>query len=113
MRINAREIARGLRLEGVQNRGRNAILASRTWSDLQESLDCGSRGDVGGIQPGDFSLRDLAANTIFSRNGDPVGHEFVQNYFDPGSGPSSDGDRSSLTSDGSGGSGSGGSGSGR
>ncbi len=86
MRINAREIARGLRLEGVQTRGRQAVLESRTWGDLQEALDSGSRGQPGGIQPTDFSLRDLAANTIFSRNGDPVGHGFVQEYFDPGSG---------------------------
>jgi hypothetical protein len=86
MRINAKEIARGLRLEGVQNGGRNAVLSSRTWGDLQEALDCGSRGESGGIAPGNFSLRDLAANTIFSRNGDPVGHGFIQEYFDPGSG---------------------------
>src|SRR3974377_2162460 len=86
MRINAKEIARGLRLEGIQNRGREAVLASRTWGDLQEALDCGSRGESGGISPQDFSLRDLAANTIFSRNGDPVGHGFVQEYLDPGSG---------------------------
>ena len=86
MRINAREIARGLRLEGVQTRGRQAVLQSRTWGDLQEALDSGSRGQPGGIQPHNFSLRDLAANTIFSRNGDPVGHGFVQEYFDPGSG---------------------------
>ena len=86
MRINAREIARGLRLEGVQNRGREAVLASRTWGDLQEALDCGSRGEPGGIAPQAFSLRDLAANTIFSRNGEPVGHGFVQEYFDPANG---------------------------
>jgi hypothetical protein len=86
MRINAKEIARGLRLEGVQNRGREAVLASRTWGDLQEALDCGRRGETGGIAPANFSLRDLAANTIFSRNGEPVGHGFVQEYFDPGSG---------------------------
>src|SRR5208283_1124689 len=86
MRINAREIARGLRLEGVQNRGRSAVLASRTWSDLQEALDCGSRNESGGLAPQNFSLRDLAANTIFSRNGDAVGHGFVQEYFDPSSG---------------------------
>jgi hypothetical protein len=86
MRINAKEIARGLRLEGVQNRGRTAVLSSRTWGDLQEALDCGSRGETGGIDPHHFSLRDLAANTIFSRNGDAVGHGFVQEYFDPGSG---------------------------
>ncbi len=86
MRINAREIARGLRLEGVQNRGREAVLASRTWTDLREALDCGSRGAPGGILPQNFSLRDLAAHTIFSRNGDPVGHGFVQEYFDPAGG---------------------------
>ncbi len=86
MRINAREIARGLRLEGVQNRGREAVLQSRTWGDLQEALDAGSRSQTGGIAPHNFSLRDLAANTIFSRNGDPVGHGFVQEYFDPGCG---------------------------
>lgn len=83
MRINAREIARGLRLEGVQNRGRDAVLASRTWGDLQEALDAGNRGDTGSIAARDFSLRDLAANTIFSRNGDPVGHSFVESYFNP------------------------------
>jgi hypothetical protein len=83
MRINAREIARGLRLEGVQNRGREAVLASRTWGDLQEALDAGSRGDVGGIAAHAFSLRDLAAHTIFSRDGDPVGQTFVEEYFDP------------------------------
>ena len=33
--------------------------------------------------PQAFSLRDLAANTIFSRNGEPVGHSFVEEYFDP------------------------------
>ncbi len=83
MRINAREIARGLRLEGVQNRGRDAILRSRTWGDLQEALDAGHRNEPGGIAARDFSLRDLAAHTIFSRNGDPVGHSFVEEYFDP------------------------------
>ena len=83
MRINAREIARGLRLEGVQIRGRDAVLASRTWGDLQEALDAGSRGDAGGIPAGAFSLRDLAANTIFSRDGEPVGQTFVEEYFDP------------------------------
>ncbi len=86
MRINAKEIARGLRLEGAQNRGRNAVLASRTWSDLQEALDAGSRGETGGISPLAFSLRDLAAHTIFSRDGEPVGHGFVQEYFDPANG---------------------------
>jgi hypothetical protein len=83
MRINAREIARGLRLEGVQNRGRDAVLASRTWGDLQEALDAGSRGDAGGIAANAFSLRDLAANTIFSRDGEPVGQTFVEECFDP------------------------------
>jgi hypothetical protein len=83
MRINAREIARGLRLEGVQNRGRDAVLGSRTWGDLQEALDAGSRGGVGGIPATAFSLRDLAANTIFSRDGQPVGQTFVEEYFDP------------------------------
>ncbi len=83
MRINAREIARGLRLEGVQNRGREAVLGSRTWGDLQEALDAGSRHEVGAIAPQDFSLRDLAAHTIFSRNGDPVGHSFIETYLSP------------------------------
>jgi len=83
MRISAKEIARGLRSEGVQNRGKDAILASRTWGDLQEALDCGSRGEVGGIQAGNFSFRDLAANTIFSRDGEPVGQTFIEEYFDP------------------------------
>ena len=36
MRINAREIARGLRLEGVQNRGREAVLASQMAFYLSE-----------------------------------------------------------------------------
>ncbi len=83
MRINAKEIARGLRLEGVQLHGDRAVVASRTWGDLQEALDCGNRGAPGGISPRDFSLRDLAAHTIFSRNGDPVGADFVEQYFDP------------------------------
>ena len=90
MRINAREIAHGLRLEGRHLRGqhtrdayRQELLGTRTWGDLQEALDCGSRGEPGGIAAGDFSLRDLAANTIFSRNGDPVGMSFVAEYFDP------------------------------
>ena len=61
-------------------------MESRTWGDLQEALDAGNRGDVGGIPALAFSLRDLAANTIFSRNGDPVGHGFVQEYFDPAGG---------------------------
>jgi hypothetical protein len=83
MQIAAKHIARGLRTEGVQNRGRQAILNSRTWSDLQEALDAGSAGTPGGIAPKDFRLRDLAAHTIFSRNGDPVGYEFVEEFFDP------------------------------
>lgn len=90
MRISAKEIARGLRLEGRQLRGqqtrdeyRQSLLETRTWGDLQEALDCGSRGEVGGIAAHDFSLRDLAAHTIFSRNGDPVGAGFVSEYFDP------------------------------
>ncbi|MEI8374816.1 MAG: hypothetical protein WCJ35_18485 [Planctomycetota bacterium] len=86
MRINAKEIARGLRLEGVQNRGKEAILGSRTWGDLQEALNCGSRGEVGGIHAQDFSLRALAAETIFSKNGDPVGQTFIEEYMNPDNG---------------------------
>lgn len=86
MRINAREIARGLRLEGVQVGNRRAVLSSRTWGDLQEALDCGSRGEVGGINATDFSLRDLAAHTIRSRDGSPVGESFIQEYFNPRNG---------------------------
>jgi hypothetical protein len=86
MRINASAIARGLRLEGVPGRGREAVLHSRTWGDLQEALDLGSRGEPGGIAANAFSLRDLAANTIFSRDGEAVGHGFVQEYFDPACG---------------------------
>ena len=81
MRIKAKEIARSLRLEGVQLRGKDAILASRTWSDLQEALDANVRHDVGAIQPECFSLRDLAAQTIFGRDGEPVGDRFVEDFF--------------------------------
>jgi hypothetical protein len=83
MKINSREISRGLRAEGVQLRGRDAVLASRTWGDLQEALDAGNRGEPGGIPAAAFSLRELAANTIFSRDGEPAGHAFVEEAFDP------------------------------
>ena len=86
MRIKAREIARGLRLENAATRYpgermrdyKQRLMGTRTWGDLQEALDSGSRGQSGGILPHDFSIRDLARNTIFSRNGDPVGNEFVE-----------------------------------
>ena len=81
MRINAREIARGLRLEGVQNRGRDAVLGSRTWGDLQEALDAGSRGAAGGIPVTAFSLRDLAAHTIFMGMARSLGIPQVQPLF--------------------------------
>ncbi len=83
MRISARQIGHSLRTEGVQLRGKEAVLGSRTWGDLQEALDAGAAGQNGAIRPEDFSLRDLAAETIFSRNGDPVGQSFVEDYFDP------------------------------
>ena len=51
MRIKRTRDRRGLRQEGVQTRGRQAVLESRTWGDLQEALDSGSRGQPGGIQP--------------------------------------------------------------
>ena len=84
MRINAREIARGLRLEGVQNRGREAVPGfadlGRPPGGPRRRAAAASRAES---TPAAFSLRDLAANTIFSRDGEPVGHSFVEEYFDP------------------------------
>lgn len=83
MRINAKNIARGLQLEGVNRKGKAAVLASRTWQDLQEALDAGMEGRPGGITPESFSLRDLAAHTIVHTDGSPVGQAFVEDAFDP------------------------------
>jgi hypothetical protein len=72
MRIRARNIARDWRLD-----------ANRCQSDLQEAINLSLEGQPGGLQLGDFSIRDLMEELLFDQHGDPVGYEFVKNYCNP------------------------------
>jgi hypothetical protein len=75
---------RHLASEGAIGRGRQAVERSACCKELQECLDCGVRGQPGGIRPEDFSLRNLAASLIVNRSdGQPVGESFIQENFDP------------------------------
>ena len=84
MFVKARNLYRELAAEGAIGRGKRAVEASRCCGTLQEALESGRESRPGGVASEDFSLRDLAANLIVSRNDlQPVGHGFIQEMFDP------------------------------
>lgn len=63
-----------------------ADLRSRGAASLAELaglFEAARLGKPGGISPADVSLRRLAAEAITSRDGQPVGDRFVEDYFAP------------------------------
>jgi len=71
--IRAKNIARDWRLD-----------PAATYRDLRESLALGRVGETGGISVEEFSLRDLAEELIFDRDGgESCGYRFVKEVFDP------------------------------
>jgi len=47
--------------------------ARQTLADIREALDRGRKGEPGGLRPEDFSIRNLAAEFIMDRDGNPIG----------------------------------------
>lgn len=75
MLMNARKLARAW----VQDR-------NRVEQDLQEAFELGRNGQPGGITPKDvekhFRLKEMA-RTLILRNGESVGGDFIEEFFDP------------------------------
>lgn len=69
--IKARQLGHFMRLDPVRCR-----------SELREALDAGRTGQPGGVQPSEFSIRDLAEELIHV-GGEPVGWRGVNDLFDP------------------------------
>lgn len=72
MRIRAQNLVRDWRLD-----------PNRTRRELREALQRGRENKPGGISSEDFSLRDLAAWFITTRDGSSVGPRFVEEAFNP------------------------------
>jgi len=67
MPLNHRELARRVKLDGLENTGRH----------LSEALS------EGHIKPEDFSLKAMAESLIVDSHGDSVGPSIMSEYFDP------------------------------
>jgi len=69
--IKARQLGHFMRLDPAKCR-----------AELREALDAGRTGQPGGVQPSEFSIRDLAEELIHV-GGEPVGWRGVNDLFDP------------------------------
>jgi hypothetical protein len=89
MTMKARELYKMLRGDGTLPRSRAELRNTTAFRHISEACGLDTEGhEVRGASPQislqDFSIRDLYENLVVNKsNGDPVGAEFVNTYFDP------------------------------